>query len=72
MFLSKFLREKVALLVIWEYYASFLPIIFVRTAPIAILLAILATFSKLNVNNEIVAMRSAGINIWVIGGKSNR
>lgn len=62
--LDEFLREKVDLLIIWEYYASFLPIIFVQTAPIAILLAILATFSKLNVNNEIVAMRSAGINIW--------
>lgn len=62
--LDEFLREKVTPLVIWEYYASFLPIIFVQTAPIAILLAILATFSKLNVNNEIVAMRSAGINIW--------
>lgn len=62
--LDEFLREKVSPLVIWEYYASFLPIIFVQTAPIAILLAILATFSKLNVNNEIVAMRSAGVNIW--------
>ncbi|HOX53943.1 MAG: LPS export ABC transporter permease LptG [Candidatus Omnitrophica bacterium] len=62
--LDEFLREKVSPLIIWEYYASFLPIIFVQTAPIAILLAILATFSKLNVNNEIVAMRSAGINIW--------
>jgi lipopolysaccharide export system permease protein len=62
--LDEFLRDKVAISVIRNYYISFLPIIFVQTAPVAFLLAILSTFSRLNVNNEIVAIRAAGINIW--------
>lgn len=62
--LDEFLRDQVALSAIRYYYVSFLPIIFVQTAPIAFLLAVLSTFSRLNVNNEIVAMRAAGINIW--------
>ncbi|MBM3251653.1 MAG: YjgP/YjgQ family permease [Candidatus Omnitrophica bacterium] len=62
--LEEFLRDKVAFDIIRDYYISFLPIIFVQTAPVAFLLAVLFTFSRLNVNNEIVAIRSAGINIW--------
>ncbi|MFH1655455.1 MAG: LptF/LptG family permease [Candidatus Omnitrophota bacterium] len=62
--LDEFIRDKVVIDIIRDYYVSFLPIIFVQTAPVAFLLAVLSTFSRLNVNNEIVAMRSAGINIW--------
>ena len=62
--LDEFLRDKVPFQIIIDYYASFLPIIFVQTAPVAFLLAVLSTFSRLNVGNEIVAMRAAGMDIW--------
>lgn len=62
--LDEFLREKVLLSAIRDYYISFMPIIFVQTAPVAFLLAVMFTFSSLNVNNEIIAMRSAGMDIW--------
>jgi len=62
--LDELLRDKVTIEIIRNYYVSFLPVIFVQTAPVAFLLAVLSTFSRLNVNNEIVAIRTAGLNIW--------
>ena len=49
-----------------HYYISYLPIIFVQVAPVVCLLATLYTFGKLNHNNEIIAMRSAGLSIFQI------
>ena len=40
-----------------------LPYIIVFTIPMAILLAVILTFNKLNINNEIVVMRTCGINL---------
>src|SRR3989338_8151481 len=49
-----------------EYYSSFLPVIFVLTAPIACLVAGMLVLSNLNINNEIIAMRTSGMNFWQI------
>ncbi|MDD5595798.1 MAG: LptF/LptG family permease, partial [Candidatus Omnitrophica bacterium] len=46
-----------------QYYLSYLPIIFVQVSPIALLLATLYTFGKLNRDNEIIAMRASGLSI---------
>ncbi|MBF0387598.1 MAG: LptF/LptG family permease [Candidatus Omnitrophica bacterium] len=64
--LEDFISNKVPGMVITGYYASFLPIIFVQTAPIACLLATLFTYSSLNNNNEIIALRASGLNFWKI------
>lgn len=46
-----------------KYYLSYLPIIFVQVTPFSCLLATLYTFSKLNRNNEIIAMRASGVSV---------
>lgn len=60
------LDRKVTFATLAEYYLSFLPIIFVQTAPIACLVAGLLTLSAMNMNNEVIAMRTAGLNFWMI------
>jgi lipopolysaccharide export system permease protein len=64
--LDDFFENKVPLSIIASYYGSFLPYIFVRTSPIACLLATLFTYSTLNNNNEIIALRASGLNFWQI------
>ncbi len=49
-----------------NYYLAYLPIIFVQVSPIACLLSTLYTFGTLNRNNELIAMRSSGLNIFQI------
>jgi lipopolysaccharide export system permease protein len=64
--LDDFFSNKVPPMVILHYYTSFLPVIFVQTSPIACLLATLFTYSTLNNNNEIIALRASGLNFWQI------
>ena len=64
--LEDFISNKVGFMVIINYYLSFLPVIFVQTAPIACLLASLFTYSTLNNSNEIIALRASGLNFWKI------
>ncbi len=64
--LDDFLSNKVPALTVFQYYFSFLPVIFVQTSPIACLLAVLFTYSTLNNNNEIIALRASGLNFWKI------
>ena len=64
--MDDFLANKVPLLIITNYYASFFPVIFVQTSPIASLLATLFTYSTLNNNNEIIALRASGLDFWKI------
>ncbi len=66
--LDDFISNKVPSLTILNYYASFFPVIFVQTSPIACLLAVLFTYSSLNNNNEIIALRASGLNYWKITG----
>ena len=60
--LDDFIANKVPTDIIINYYASFFPVIFVQTSPIACLLAVLFTYSGLNNNNEIIALRASGLN----------
>lgn len=64
--IEDFISNKVPGLVIASYYTSFIPVIFVQTTPIACLLATLFTYSSLNNNNEIIALRASGLNFWKI------
>jgi len=57
--LDEILKQKVNIDVLFRYYISYLPIIFVQVSAIASLLSTLYTFGTLNRNNEIVAMRSS-------------
>lgn len=62
--LDDFISNKVPWQVVAGYYGSFFPIIFVQTSPIACLLATLFTYSTLNNNNEIIALRASGLDFW--------
>lgn len=64
--LDDILKQQVGIIILAEYYLSFLPIIFVQVTPISCLLSILYTFGKLNRDNEIIAMRSSGLSIFQI------
>ena len=50
--------------VIGEVFALSLPFIVAMTLPMAVLLAVLYTFSHLAADNEITAMRASGIGVW--------
>ncbi len=62
--LDDILKHHVEISVLLQYYAAFLPIIFVRTAPIAALLSTLYILGNLTKYNEIVALKASGLNIW--------
>lgn len=64
--IEEMLDRKVDFATLMEYYLSFLPMIFVQTAPIACLMAGLLTLSNMNMNNEVIAMRTAGLSFWMI------
>ncbi len=64
--LDNILKHQVSLLTLKQYYASYLPIIFVQVSPIACLLSTIYTFGRLNRDNEMIAMRSSGLSIFNI------
>ncbi|MEW5758528.1 MAG: LptF/LptG family permease [Candidatus Omnitrophota bacterium] len=64
--LDDYIKLKVPFSLLKTYYLNFLPSIFIQTSPVACLLASLYTLGKLNKNNEIIAMRSAGLSFWQI------
>ena len=64
--LDEIIGRKVSLQVLVQYYASFFPIILTQTASIACLIATILTFSRLNNNNEVIALRSSGLSFWKI------
>ncbi len=62
--LEDILKHHTELPVLLQYYAAFLPIIFVRTAPIAVLLSTLYVLGNLTKYNEITALKASGLNAW--------
>ena len=64
--LTEIIDRKVPFLILFRYYAAFLPIMIVQTSSIACLIAVLLTFGNLNHNNEIIVLRSSGMNFWKI------
>ena len=64
--LEDILKLHVHFLLIAQYYLTNLPVMFVQVAPFACLLSTIYTFSKLNHNNELIAMRASGLSIFYI------
>jgi lipopolysaccharide export system permease protein len=62
--LEDILRHHVTITVLLQYYLAFLPIIFVRTAPMSVLLSTLYVLGNLTKYNELTALKASGVNIW--------
>ncbi|MEO6940265.1 MAG: LptF/LptG family permease [Candidatus Kapaibacterium sp.] len=62
--LDKFLDKNVPALIVFEYYVNFTPQIIALILPIALLLGTLFAAGKMSTNNEIIAMRSAGMSLY--------
>jgi len=60
--LPDILRAKPPRMILAEYYLNSLPLILLRVSPFAILIGTLYTFGDLNKNNEIISLRSCGLN----------
>ncbi|MCM8796573.1 MAG: LptF/LptG family permease [Candidatus Omnitrophica bacterium] len=61
--LEDLLKNNVSIKLLLQYYLSIMPVMLLRVMPFACLLSTLYVFSKLNHNNEIIAMRTAGLSI---------
>lgn len=61
--LDEVLRNKVPLSILYKYYTSLIPLIFVQTTPVATLLAVVYMLSTLNKNNELTAAKACGVSI---------
>ncbi|MDD5680232.1 MAG: LptF/LptG family permease [Candidatus Omnitrophica bacterium] len=61
--LNEMVESHMQLTVIIPYYLNLVPFVFVQTAPIAVLVAIMYSLGIFNKNNEILAMRSSGISL---------
>lgn len=61
--LGDILTQNSSFQIIVRYYLSYLPIIFTQVSPICCLLATLYAFGSLNRDNEIIAMRCAGLSV---------
>lgn len=62
--MDKFLDRKVPAAIVLTYYLYFLPTIVNTVLPIAMLLAALFSMGTLANNNELLAMRSAGVSLY--------
>lgn len=58
------LKHHVEWPVLLQYYLTFLPIIFVWSAPVAALLSTLYVLGNLTKYNEVTALKASGLNIW--------
>lgn len=64
--LEDILKLQVHYSLLVQFYLVNLPVMFVQVAPFACLLSTLYAFSKLNHNNELIAMRASGLSIFYI------
>ena len=64
--LDEIVKAQVPIYVLCDYYFSLTPFIFVKIIPIIILLATVYTFNTFNKNNEIIAIKAIGVNLWSI------
>ncbi len=62
--LGDILRNHIALAIVGEYLLNLTPSMIYLTAPLAVLIAVLVTFSVLNRNSEIIAMKATGISLY--------
>jgi lipopolysaccharide export system permease protein len=66
--LDEIIGRRIPLNVLIQYYLASLPVFLVQNfcVTFACLIAVLLTFGAMNNNNEIVSMRSSGLNFWQI------
>ncbi len=64
--LQDFIEKQVGWETIVQYYITFLPRIIVNTSTMGCLMAVLFTYSNLSNHNEIVAIRTSGMNFWQV------
>lgn len=64
--LDEFIDRKIPIEIIVQYYLYSLPDVLSQTASVALLIAVLLTYSILGNHNEIIVMRSSGMNFWKI------
>ncbi|MBU1887655.1 MAG: LptF/LptG family permease, partial [Candidatus Omnitrophica bacterium] len=62
-YLDEILKRGIPLLMLQEYYLSMIPFIIMHSAPVASLISTIYVISTMNKNDEIIAMRAAGISI---------
>ena len=62
--LGDVLRNHIALAIVGEYLLNLTPSMTYQIAPLAVLIAVLVTFSVLNRNSEIIAMKATGISLY--------
>lgn len=62
--LGDILRNHIALAIVGEYLLNLTPSLLYQIAPLAVLIAVLVTFSVLNRNSEIIAMKATGISLY--------
>ncbi|MDE3150301.1 MAG: LPS export ABC transporter permease LptG [Acidobacteriota bacterium] len=58
------LRNHIALTTVGAYLVNLTPSMLYQIAPLAVLIAVLATFGVLNRNSEVVAMKATGISLY--------
>jgi lipopolysaccharide export system permease protein len=59
-----FIDNDVPFGVVLSYYAYYVPLIFVLTSPVVMLLATLLSVGSLSKNNEIMAMKGSGVSLY--------
>jgi len=64
--LDEFIDRKIPLDILIQYYLTYLPVVLSQTAPIACLISVLFAYSNLSSHNEVIALRSSGLNFWQI------
>ncbi|MDD5617747.1 MAG: LptF/LptG family permease [Candidatus Omnitrophica bacterium] len=64
--LDDFIKNRLPFIIVFKYYLTLIPNVFVQTSPIACLIATIYTLGKLNRNNELIAMRTSGMSIYKI------
>ncbi len=62
--LGDILRNHISLAIVGEYLLNLTPSMLYQIAPLAVLIAVLVTFSVLNRNSEIIAMKATGISLY--------
>lgn len=63
--IDRFMEAGLPLSKALEYFQLKLPLIIVQITPVGILLAVLITFGLMNKNNEIIALKSGGMSVYL-------
>jgi len=62
--LDEYIDRRVSMDIVVRYYLWFLPVMLQQTVAIAYLIACLLAYANLSTHNELIAMRSGGLNFW--------